>query len=313
MKYFEIDAEGVTTLLNVSSPAVARSLLDRFGLRARKSLGQNFLIDGNIIHKIVDAAQVEPDDVVVEIGPGLGALTTVLAARAKKVLAVEIDRGLIRALTEALSGTDRVEVICRDALKTDFDELVQEQTGGACGPGGEPYKLVGNLPYYITSPLLMHLLINRFNLSRMVVMVQQEVAARLTAQPGTRDYGAVTVAVKYFTQPELLFRVPRTVFYPAPAVDSAVVRFEVLKKPPVAVRDEGLFFKVVRASFGQRRKTILNALSGASLGLNREDCLAVLEKAGIDFRRRGETLDLHEFAGVAEAMPVNPPSAISRF
>jgi len=290
-------------VLNVSSPVVVRSLLDRFGLRARKSLGQNFLIDGNIINKIVDAAEVEEDDVVVEIGPGLGALTAVLATRAKKVLAVEIDRGLVLALAEALSGTDRVEVICRDALKTDFDELVREKTGGACGRGGKPYKLVGNLPYYITSPLLLHLFLKRFNLSRMVAMVQQEVAARLTAQPGTKDYGALTVAVNYFTQPAFLFRVPRTVFYPAPAVDSAVVRFEMLKKPPVTVREEGLFFKVVRASFGQRRKTLLNSLSGAGLGLTREDCLVVLNNAGIDFNRRGETLDLHEFARVTEAMP----------
>ncbi|MCL6638424.1 MAG: 16S rRNA (adenine(1518)-N(6)/adenine(1519)-N(6))-dimethyltransferase RsmA [Firmicutes bacterium] len=277
--------------------------MERFGIRARKSLGQNFLIDGNIIRKIVDAAGVGCDDAVVEIGPGLGALTATLARRAKSVIAVEIDRGLIPVLTETLAGAGQVRVFCRDALKTDFDALVEEQTGGVYGKKGKPYKLLANLPYYITSPLIMHLLTNRFHLSRMVVMVQLEVAARLAARPGTGDYGALTVAVNYFTSPALLFRVPRTVFYPVPAVDSAVVRLDARPEPPVAVADESLFFKIVRASFGQRRKTILNALAGAGLELSREARLEALDRAGIDAGRRGETLSLEEFAALTAAVP----------
>lgn len=288
-------------MIDVSSPGAAQSLMERYGVRTKKRLGQNFLVDGNIVEKIVRAAGVSPEDAVVEIGPGLGALTASLARQAGIVLAVEIDRNLIPLLSETLSGAGRVELLCQDALKTDFDELVREKTSGHYGRGGKPYKALANLPYYITSPLLLHLLTSRFNLSVLVLMVQREVAARLTALPGTKDYGSLSVVVQYFAIPKLLFLVPRTVFMPAPAVDSAVVRFDLREEPAVPVQDEELFFKVVRASFGQRRKTVLNAL-GAGLGLSRKDLGGILAGVGIDPGRRGETFSLSEFAVIADAI-----------
>lgn len=287
-------------MIEVASPAVVRSMMSRHGIACRKSLGQNFLVDPHIMDKIVAAAGLTPADLVVEIGPGLGALTTRAARSAGKVLAVEVDRGLLPVLAETLAGAGDVEVIQGDAMEINFDRLVQEKTSGEFGRGGKPYKLLGNLPYYITSPLLMHLLLGRFHLSLMVIMVQQEVAARLGAVPGTKDYGALSVAVQYFTETKVLFRVPRTVFYPQPGVDSAVVRLEVRPEPAVAVRDENAFFSVVRAAFGHRRKTLLNALAGSGLGPDKEAWLTVLGCAGIDPGRRGETLTLTEFGALTE-------------
>lgn len=286
-------------MVEVASPAVIRSLMQRYGIAARKSLGQNFLIDTNIINKIVDAAELTPSDLVVEIGPGLGALTNKAAIRAGKVLAVEVDRGLIPVLAETLEGPGDVEVIQADALKVDFDRMVLEKSGGHFGPGARAYKLLGNLPYYITSPLLMRLLMGRFNISLMIIMIQQEVAERLAAVPGSRDYGALSVAVQYFTEVKVLFKVPRTVFYPAPGVDSSVLRLTVRPSPAVAVRDEKVFFQVVRAAFGQRRKTLINSLANSGFGMDRETWLRALRQAGIDPARRGETLSLVEFAAIS--------------
>lgn len=285
-------------MLEFTSPAAVRAIMQRYGISCRKSLGQNFLIDANIIDKIIAAADLTAEDLVVEIGPGLGALTARTAQRAGRVLAVEVDRGLLPVLAETLDGAGNVEVVQGDALEVDFDGLVEEKTGGIFGRSGKKYKLLANLPYYITSPLLMHLLLGRFNFSLLIVMIQLEVAARLVAEPGTGDYGALSVAVQYFTEPKKLFRVPRTVFFPSPGVDSAVVKLAVRLEPVVAVQDETLFFKVVRAAFGQRRKTLLNSLAGSGLGFARETCLSALERAGIDPGRRGETLSLSEFASL---------------
>lgn len=289
-------------MIEVASPAAVRSLMQRHGLSCRKSLGQNFLIDANIINKIIAAAELTPSDLVVEIGPGLGALTARAAGSAGKVLAVEVDRGLLKVLAETLEGAGDLAVIHGDALEIDFDRLAHEQTAGAFGRGGKSYKLLANLPYYITSPLLLHLLLKRFNISLLVVMIQLEVAARLAAAPGSKDYGSLSVVVQYYTEPKFLFRVPRTVFYPPPGVDSAVVRLATRPRPAVAVRDEAVFFKVVRASFGKRRKTLLNSLAGSGLGPDRETWQEVLEKAGIDPGRRGETLSLEEFAALADSL-----------
>ncbi|MFA4886122.1 MAG: 16S rRNA (adenine(1518)-N(6)/adenine(1519)-N(6))-dimethyltransferase RsmA [Desulfotomaculaceae bacterium] len=286
-------------MFEVISPAVVRSIMQRFGISCRKSLGQNFLIDSNIINKIIAGAELTDADLVVEIGPGLGALTGRIAARAGKVLAVEVDRGLLPALAEVLEGAGDIEVVQGDALKIDFDLLAWEKTGGAFGRGAGKYKLMANLPYYITTPLLMHLLLNRFNISLIIVMVQLEVAARLAALPGTRAYGALSLAVQYFTEPKILFRVPRTVFFPQPDVDSAVVRLAVRPEPAVQVPSEEEFFKIIRASFGQRRKTLINSLSGSNLGVDKETCLRALKQSGIDPGRRGETLSLAEFAVLA--------------
>jgi 16S rRNA (adenine1518-N6/adenine1519-N6)-dimethyltransferase len=265
-------------------------------------MGQNFLIDANIIDKIVRAADLSKEDLVVEIGPGLGALTVPLALGAGKVLAVEIDRGLATVLEEVVDGAGDVEIICEDALKVDFDALVAEKTEGRYGVLGKPYKLVANLPYYITSPLLMHLLTAKSNISQLVVMVQHEVGARLAATPGTKDYGVLSVATQYYTKASMLFRLPGSVFYPAPAVDSAVIRLTVQPPAHPAV-DEGDFFKVVRAAFAKRRKTLLNALVGSSFGLDKGEWQNILEKASLDPKRRGETLSLEEFARLSGFLP----------
>jgi len=283
-------------LIQVASPAAVRSIMRRHNISCRKSLGQNFLVDLNIIKKILDSAELTLDDLVLEIGPGLGALTAQAAQNAGKVLAVEVDRGLLPVLAETLEGAGNVEVIEGDALKTDFDRLAGEKTGGLFGSGGKKYKLIANLPYYITSPLLMHLLMNRFNFSVAIVMVQLEVAERLAAGPGVKQYGALSVAVQYFTESKILFKVPRTVFFPAPEVDSAVVRLSQRALPAVSVRDEKTFFKLVRAAFGRRRKTLLNSLDGSGLGPDKATWLKVLQRCGIDASRRGETLALAEFA-----------------
>lgn len=292
---------GGSPLIQVASPAAVRSIMRRHNISCRKSLGQNFLVDLNIIKKILDSAELSPEDLVLEIGPGLGALTAQAAQSAGKVLAVEVDRGLLPVLAETLEGTGDIEVIEGDALKTDFDRLVEEKTGNLFGRGGKKYKLIANLPYYITSPLLMHLLINRFNFSTATVMVQLEVAERLAAEPGTRQYGSLSVAVQYFTESKILFKVPRTVFFPAPEVDSAVVRLSKRAVPAVTVRDEETFFKVVRAAFGQRRKTLLNSLEGSGLGPDKANWLKILERSGINASRRGETLTLAEFAALTGA------------
>lgn len=292
---------GGSPLIQVASPAAVRSIMRRHNISCRKSLGQNFLVDLNIIKKILDSAELSPEDLVLEIGPGLGALTAQAAQSAGKVLAVEVDRGLLPVLAETLEGAGDIEVIEGDALKTDFDRLVEEKTGNLFGRGGKKYKLIANLPYYITSPLLMHLLINRFNFSTATVMVQLEVAERLAAEPGTRQYGSLSVAVQYFTESKILFKVPRTVFFPAPEVDSAVVRLSKRAVPAVTVRDEETFFKVVRAAFGQRRKTLLNSLEGSGLGPDKANWLKILERSGINASRRGETLTLAEFAALTGA------------
>lgn len=286
--------------MEVTSPSAVRAIMSRYGLACRKSLGQNFLVDKNIIEKIIGAADLKTADLVVEIGPGLGALTKPAARSAARVLAVEVDRGLLPVLAKILEGAGDIEVIEGDALKIDFDEMVEEKTGGAYGREGRSYKLLSNIPYAITSPLLIHLLRGRFHFSLMVVMVQLEVAARLVAAPGTRDYGALSVAVQYFAEPEKLFRVPRTVFYPSPGVDSEVLRLTVRPRPAVDVRSEEDFFRVVRAAFGQRRKTLLNSLAGSGLEVPREAWQVILGQAGIDPGRRGETLSLQEFAAVTE-------------
>ncbi|OPZ74977.1 MAG: Ribosomal RNA small subunit methyltransferase A [Firmicutes bacterium ADurb.Bin456] len=286
--------------MEINSPSAVKAIMSQYGLACRKSLGQNFLVDQNITNKIIGAAGLKELDLVVEIGPGLGALTLPAARRAAKVLAVEVDRGLLPVLAEVLEGPGNIEVIGADALEVDYDELVEKKTGGAYGKGTGSYKLLSNIPYAITSPLLIHLLTGHFNFSLMVIMVQLEVAARLVADPGTPDYGALSVIVQYYTKPEKLFRVPRTVFYPLPGVDSSVLRLVLRHRPAVDVRSEEDFFKVVRAAFGQRRKTLLNSLAGSGLALTKEAWQVILGQAGVDPRRRGETLSLQEFAAITE-------------
>ncbi|MBF7084152.1 16S rRNA (adenine(1518)-N(6)/adenine(1519)-N(6))-dimethyltransferase RsmA [Desulfallas sp. Bu1-1] len=276
------------------SPGTVKDLIGRYNFRIKKTLGQNFLVDGNIIKKIIETAGLKPGDVVVEIGPGLGSLTCEMAEKARRVIAVEIDRSLFPILEETIGSLNNVSLVEADALKTDFDRLVFDAVR-------EPavYKVVANLPYYITTPLIMHLLEKRFSISRMVIMVQEEVARRLTARPGTREYGSLTVAANYYARVETAFRVPRTVFIPRPEVDSAVVSLEVRDQPAVSVLNEEHFFALVRAAFQQRRKTLINALSGMRDRVPKEKWSEILRQAAIDPARRGETLDLREFALLA--------------
>lgn len=281
-------------MIDLTAPSAVKNLMKKHNFRCRKSMGQNFLADANIVNRIISSASVEKDDVVVEIGPGLGVITQVAAVRAKSVIALELDRSLPPILEETLQGLDNVHVVTGDAMETNFDDMVESIVGH-----GEQYKIIANLPYYITTPLIMHLIKSRFNMSLCVVMVQQEVAERMAALPGGKDYGALSVAVQYHTEVQYLFKVPRTVFIPKPEVDSAVVMLATRPGPPVETPDEELFFKIVRGSFGQRRKTLLNALGAAFSDIPREKLKGLLQNAGIDPLRRGETLNLEEFACIA--------------
>ena len=274
----------------ISEPGVTRHILKAFDLHASKRLGQNFLIHGGTVEAIVETADICPGDRVLEIGPGIGTLTQGLAEAGASVTAVELDKKLPAVLAETLSGYDRVRIVGGDILKTDIPALM----------GEEPFKVVANLPYYITTPILLTLLERRLPITRIVTMVQREVAERMIALPGGRDYGALSVAVQYYTEPRLAIEVSPRCFLPPPAVESAVMDCVVRKTPPVAVEDEKHFFRVVRAAFGQRRKTIGNALK--SLGLPRDILQGALSKAGIDPLRRGETLSLSEFAVLAGAL-----------
>lgn len=279
----------------LSISARTRQLLVEHGLQLKKRFGQNFLLDPMVLDRIVDAAQISRDIGVIEIGPGIGALTEKLAEKAKQVIAVEIDKRLIPILEELFQSQTHVTIVQGDALKVDMMDLVHqfEQVN-------EIY-VVANLPYYITSPLLIHLLKNRFPLKRIVVMIQKEVADRLTAKPGTKDYGSLSVVAQYFSNVGKVFSVPRHVFIPRPNVDSSVVRLELLDSPSVHVVDETLFFQIVRASFAKRRKTLVNALHGAYATLfSKNEILAFLEKAQIDPQRRGETCSLEEFARITK-------------
>jgi len=275
-----------------------RETLTKSGLRLHKALGQNFLVDANIRDRIVEACDLSPSDMVVEIGPGLGALTARLAEKGQLVLALEYDRGLHELLTAGPPGRNVIPIL-GDARRADFDALAATHTDGLYGSRGRPYKLVGNLPYYLTGSLLWRLVTERINASLMVFMLQAEAAGRLLAAPGDHDYGALTVAVQYLYRPEAVRRVPRTVFLPVPEVDSVVVRLAKRDVPPVKVPDEALFFQLVRASFANRRKKLANSLVNQVPGHSRAEWTSLLAAAGIDPDRRGETLSLAEFAALA--------------
>lgn len=273
----------------IASRQVTTHILKAFGLHMSKKLGQNFLIDAGIVQGIVDAAQIHPGDHVLEIGPGIGTLTQGLAEAGADVTAVELDKKLPAVLAETLKAYDRVRIVPGDILKVDIPVLM----------GQEPFKVVANLPYYITTPILMTLLERRLPITMMVTMVQKEVAERMTARPGSRSYGALSVAVQYYTEPEIVLNVPPRSFIPAPEVDSVVIACRVRSVPAVKVSEEKMFFRVVRAAFGQRRKTLANALRGG--GFPKEQVRAAMERAQMDPQRRGETLSLEEFGRLADA------------
>ncbi|AOT70272.1 16S rRNA (adenine(1518)-N(6)/adenine(1519)-N(6))-dimethyltransferase RsmA [Geosporobacter ferrireducens] len=278
------------------SPKKTKEIVRKYGFKFSKSLGQNFLIDENILNKIIDGAEVTKEDLVMEIGPGIGTLTQALADQAKKVVAVEIDKSLLPILAETLRESKNVTVVNADVLKLDLHQLIQKEFEGA------PVKVIANLPYYVTTPIIMKFLEDRVPLKNMVVMIQKEVADRMQAKPGTKDYGALSVAVQYYCEPQIITRVPSSVFIPQPNVESTVIRLTLLGEPRVKVKNEEVLFQVVRASFGKRRKTLLNALSSSELGVTKEQVKTALAAAQIEENRRGETLTIKEFGILADAI-----------
>ncbi|WP_274205157.1 16S rRNA (adenine(1518)-N(6)/adenine(1519)-N(6))-dimethyltransferase RsmA [Veillonella rogosae] len=273
----------------IASPEVVHYICKRFDIKMSKKLGQNFLIKRGIVDEIVHAAELTPGEPVLEVGPGIGTLTQGLAQSGADVTAIELDRRLLEVLDTTLASYDNVRIVHGDVLKLDVPTIMNHK----------PFKVVANLPYYITTPIIMSLLESKLPIERLVVMVQKEVALRMVAKPGTKDYGALSVAVQYYTEPDIVLDVPPKSFLPAPAVTSSVIRCVLRDKPPVDVIDEKLFFHVVKAGFAQRRKTFANTMK--TTGLSKDRIEELLEKANIDGQRRGETFTLQEFADVANA------------
>ncbi len=268
---------------------VTRHILNRFGIRTQKKLGQHFLVDEQVVREIAAALELQPGMPVLEIGPGIGTLTQFLAMTGAQVTAVELDRRCIEIMGTTLKAYENVHIVQGDVLSLHFAELM----------GSGPFQIAGNLPYYITTPIVMKILEEHIPAEKMVFMVQKEVADRMVAQPGTKDYGALSVAVQYHTEAAKLFEVPAIAFMPPPAVDSAVILCKLRKQPPVDVPTDKLFFRIVRAAFGQRRKTLSNSLQGN--GFDKEEVLTILRDTGIDGGHRGETLSMEEFAALSRA------------
>ena len=279
---------------NLANPAVIKEILSKNGFNFSKSLGQNFLIDERALTEIVESAAPEGANVL-EIGPGFGTLTQRLCDRASKVVCVEIDSAAIPILTDNLKEFDNLKIIHADIMKTDIKELSDREFGGAS------VKVCANLPYYITSPVIMSLLSPELPIEDITIMIQKEVAQRIGAKPGSKDYGVLTLAVGYWATTEIVTIVPPSSFMPPPKVESAVIKLTMRTNPPVEVKDEDMYFKVIKAAFALRRKTLLNALS-SGLGLSKERILEVLKSADIDEKRRGETLSDEEFARITNAL-----------
>ena len=275
----------------LGNPKNTIEILQKYKFVFQKKFGQNFLIDEHVLEKIIQAAGVGPDDFVVEIGPGIGTMTQYLAHAARGVAAVEIDRALIPILKDTLSPYDNVTVINEDILKVDLNQLAEEMNDG------RPVKVVANLPYYITTPIIMGLFESHVPVDNITVMVQKEVAERMQAGPGSKDYGALSLAVQYYADPYIVANVPPNCFMPRPKVGSAVIRLDRYEKPPVEVKDEKLMFRIIRASFNQRRKTLVNGLkNSADLSFSKEEIESAVKLLGKDLNVRGEALTLEEFA-----------------
>ena len=281
----------------IATPSRTKEIIEQNDFYFKKNFGQNFLIDSNILEKIVACAQVTEDDCVLEIGPGIGSLTQVLAEHARSVVAVEIDSTLIPILSQTLEGYDNIEIRNQDILKTDVDALIQEKNNG------RPMKVVANLPYYITTPIIMDLLEQKHKIESITVMVQKEVAERMQAGPKEKEYGALSIAVQYYCDAHLDLIVQPSCFMPRPKVASAVITLRVLPQRKVQVADETLFFHLVKCAFGQRRKTLLNALHNqGNLGLDKETLTQIFTQLGWDVRVRGEALSITDFVALTEAV-----------
>lgn len=282
-------------MANLGIPQNTIAVLQKYNFVFQKKFGQNFLIDSHVLEKIVDAAQITDEDCVLEIGPGIGTMTQYLAESAREVVAVEIDRALIPILQDTLSAYDNVTVLNEDIMKVDVGRIVWERNQG------RPIKVVANLPYYITTPIVMSLLENHVPVQSITIMVQKEVADRMQVGPGTKDYGALSLAVQYYALPEVVAHVPANCFMPRPNVDSTVIRLTRYQKPPVEAQDEKHLFALIRASFNQRRKTLANGLANG-LGISREQVAAALEEMGLSATVRGEALTLEQFADLSNLL-----------
>lgn len=281
----------------LSNPQRTIEVIKKYEFCFQKKFGQNFLIDGHVLDKIIAGAGVTKDDMVLEIGPGIGTMTQYLAEAAGKVVAVEIDRNLLPILQETLADYGNVKVIHADVLSLDLEKLVQEENGG------RPIKVVANLPYYITTPIIMALFEQHVPLANVTVMVQKEVAARMKSGPGSKDYGALSLAVQYYAEPYIVANVPCNCFMPRPNVDSAVIRLTRYEEPPVQVNDEKMLFKIIRASFNQRRKTLQNGLNNSSeLNFTKDQIAAAIAEAGFSPSVRGEALTLEQFAKLTDIL-----------
>lgn len=284
----------MATLGNRKSTA---EIIEKYHFSFQKKFGQNFLVDSSILDRIIESAQITKEDCVLEIGPGIGTMTQRLAEEARAVVAVEIDRNLLPVLADTLSAYENVTVINADILKLDLNRIVEEHNGG------RPIKVVANLPYYITTPIIMALFEKKVPLHSVTIMVQKEVADRMRVGPGTKDYGALSLAVQYYAKPEIVTKVPAGCFMPKPNVDSAVIRLTRYEKPPVEVEDETWLFAVIRASFNQRRKTLANGLANAGYpGIGRRQVEEVLSAMGLAAAVRGETLTLEQFAELSDRL-----------
>jgi 16S rRNA (adenine1518-N6/adenine1519-N6)-dimethyltransferase len=281
-----------------------REILKKYNIRPSKSLGQNFLTDNNVVRSIIESADIGKGDLVIEIGPGLGAMTTELAASAGFVTAVELDRSLLPALKNNLKDFDNVNILNRDILKVDIKkDILESEAVSTAGFIPEKIKIVANLPYYITTPIIMGLLEQKVNADLMVFMVQKEVAERMAAKPGGKDYGALSVAVQYYSSARKVFDVPPDCFIPRPEVDSSVIRLDIYSQPPVDAKSSDMFFRTVKAAFGQRRKTLVNSLFNSGFfRADKEKLKEILSEMGIGENQRGETLSLQQFAELSNRL-----------
>lgn len=281
----------------LGNPQKTVEVIQKYEFAFQKKFGQNFLIDTHVLDKIISAAEITKEDLVVEIGPGIGTMTQYLACAAREVVAIEIDKMLIPILQDTLSAYDNVTVINEDVLKVDLNKLAEEKNGG------RPVKVVANLPYYITTPIIMGLFENHVPLHSITIMVQKEVADRMRMGPGTKDYGALSLAVQYYAEPYLVANVPQNCFMPRPKIGSAVIKLTVHEKPPVTVRDEKLMFRLIRASFNQRRKTLANGLNNSpELHYSKEQIAQAIETMELSPSVRGEALTLEQFAKLSDVL-----------
>lgn len=282
---------------NLSNVGETAAIIHKYNFSFQKRFGQNFLIDPHVLDKIIDAAMIDKNDFVIEIGPGIGTMTQLLCERAGRVSAIEIDKELIPILKETLAPYENITVHNADVMKIDLAALIKEESEG------RRVKVVANLPYYITTPIIMGLLENHIPVESITVMVQKEVAERMQCGPGTKDYGALSLAVQFYCEPYIAANVPPNCFMPRPNVGSAVIRLTLHKEPPVTVKDEKVMFKVIRGAFNQRRKTLVNALANYSeLDCDKETVANALNELGLDANIRGEALTLHEFAALADIL-----------